>query len=82
MNGSDYISVSLTMEDEFTLTRIKNAAHELKGRDRDQYLWNRIVRLVCRERAYKFVTDELGVIVDPNIGVFDEIEEEDGEPAN
>lgn len=82
MNGSEYISVSLTMEDEFTLTRIKNAAHELKGRDRDQYLWNRIVRLICRERAYKFVTDELGVVVDPNISVFDEIEEEDGEPAN
>ena len=38
MNDSEYISVGLTLEDEFTLTRIKNDAHELKGRERDQYL--------------------------------------------
>jgi len=81
MNETEH-TLSLTIEDEFTLTRIRNDAHGLKGRDRDQYLWNRIVRLVCRERAYKFVTDELGVVVDPNINVFDEIEEEDGEPAS
>ena len=77
MNGSEHISVSLTLEDEFVLTRIKNAAHELKGKDRDQYLWNRIVRLVCRERAFKYVVDELGVCVDLNIGVFDELENEE-----
>ncbi len=77
MNGSEHISVSLTLEDAFVLTRIKNAAHELKGKDRDQYLWNRIVRLICRERAFKYVVDELGVCVDPNIGVFDEIESEE-----
>ena len=77
MNGSEHISVSLTLEDEFVLTRIKNAAHELKGKDRDQYLWNRIVRLICRERAFKYVVDELGVCVDPNIVVFDDPEEED-----
>ena len=75
MNDSEYISVGLTLEDEFTLTRIKNDAHELKGRERDQYLWNRIVRLVCRERAFKYVVDELGVVVDPNIRVFEEVEE-------
>ena len=75
MNDSEYISVGLTLEDEFTLTRIKNDAHELKGRERDQYLWNRIVRLVCRERAFQDVVDELGVVVDPNIGVFEEVEE-------
>ena len=77
MKGSEHISVSLTLEDEFVLTRIKNAAHELKGKDRDQYLWNRIVRLVCRERAFKYVVDELGVCADPNIGVFDELESEE-----
>jgi hypothetical protein len=77
MNGSEHISVSLTLEDEFTLTRIKNAAYELKGRERDQYLWNRIVRLVCRERAFKFVADELGVCVDPNIEIFDDFENEE-----
>ncbi|OUW91458.1 MAG: hypothetical protein CBD94_01705 [Gammaproteobacteria bacterium TMED234] len=75
MNGSEHVNVSLTLEDEFTLTRIKNAAYDLKGRDREQYLWNRIVRLVCRERAFKFIVDELGVVVDPNISVFEEIED-------
>ena len=77
MNGSEHISVSLTLDDEFTLTRIKNAAYELKGKERDQYLWNRIVRLVCRERAFKFVADELGVCVDPNIEIFDDFEDEE-----
>jgi len=66
------ISVGLTLEDEFTLTRIRNDARELKGKDRDQYLWQRIFRFVCRERAYKAVADELGVIIDPNIEIFDE----------
>ena len=77
MDDTGHVSVSLTLEDEFTLTRIKNSAKELKGKARDQYLWDRIVRFVCRERAYKFVADELGVIIDPNIGVFDEYEEDD-----
>ena len=69
------ISVGLTLEDEFTLTRIRNDARELKGKDRDKYLWQRIFRFVCRERAYKAVADELGVIIDPNIEIFDEPED-------
>jgi hypothetical protein len=68
------LSISLTLEDEFTLTRIRNDARELKGKDRDQYLWQRIFRFVCRERAYKAVADELGVIIDPNIEIFEEPE--------
>lgn len=68
------VSISLTLEDEFTLTRIRNDARELKGKDRDQYLWQRIFRFVCRERAYKAVADELGVIINPNIEIFDEPE--------
>lgn len=76
MNGSEFVSLSLTLEDEFTLTRIKNGAHELKGKERERYLWDRIVRLVCRERAFKFVIDELGVVVDPNIDIFDDSNEE------
>jgi hypothetical protein len=67
----DQFSVGLTLEDEFTLTRIRNQATELSGKARDQYLWNRIYRFVCRERAYKAVADELGVIIDPNIDIFD-----------
>tara|TARA_R100001509_G_scaffold138180_1_gene92278 strand:+ start:409 stop:651 length:243 start_codon:yes stop_codon:yes gene_type:complete len=76
MDGTGHISVSLTLEDEFTLTRIKNGAKKLRGKERDQYFWDRIVRFVCRERAYKFVVDELGVVVDPNIEVFDDLEKD------
>lgn len=75
MDDTNNISVGLTLEDEFTLTRIRNDARELKGKDRDQYLWQRIFRFVCRERAYKAVADELGVIVNPNIEIFDEPED-------
>ena len=77
MNDSEHISVSLTLEDEFTLTRIKNAAHELKGKERDQYFWTRIFRLICRERTFKYVVDELSVCVDPNINVFDDLDDEE-----
>ncbi len=72
----EQISIGLTLEDEFTLTRIRNGAKELKGRDRDQYLWQRIFRMVCRERAYKAVIQELGIMVDPSVDVFDDENEE------
>ena len=77
MDDTGHLSVSLTLEDEFTLTRIKSAAKELKGRERDQYFWDRIVRFVCSERAYKSVADALGVIVDPDIGVLDDVKAAD-----
>ena len=72
----EQISIGLTLEDEFTLTRIRNGAKQLKGRDRDTYLWQRIFRMVCRERAYKAVIEELGIMVDPSIDVFDDKNEE------
>jgi hypothetical protein len=67
--GPDQVEIQcgLTLEDEFVLTRIKNKAKELSGKDREQYLWQGILKLVCRERAYKTVLDELGVAVDTNI---------------
>ena len=68
--ASANLNVGLTLEDDFTLTRLKNAAHALKGDARDQYLWKTIFRFVCRERAYKSVMDEVGVVVDTNIGIF------------
>lgn len=74
-DGPDQMEVFLTLEDDFTLTRIKNAAHALQGKDRDQYLWATIYRFVCRERAYKSVMDEIGVAIDTNIGIFDEDEQ-------
>jgi len=73
--ASANLNVGLTLEDDFTLTRLKNAAHALKGDARDQYLWKIIYRFVCRERAYKSVMDEVGVIVDTNISIFsDEVD--------
>ena len=72
----EQISIGLTLEDEFTLTRIRNGAKQLKGRDRDQYLWQRIFRMVCRERAYKAMIEELGIMVDPSVDVFDDKNEE------
>ena len=73
----EQISIGLTLEDEFMLTRIRNGAKKLKGRDRDQYLWQRIFRLVCRERAYKAVIEELNIMVDPSVDVFDDENEEE-----
>lgn len=73
------LSVALTLEDEFTLTRIRNAATELSGKERDQYFWTRILRFVCRERAYKAVADELGIVIDPNIDIFDDESSEKNE---
>ena len=67
-----HIRVGLTLEDDFTLTRLKNAAHSLKGEARDQYLWKTIFRFICRERAYKSVMEEIGVIIDTNVSIFDD----------
>lgn len=72
----EQIHVGLTLEDDFTLTRLKNAAHSLEGEDRDQYLWKTIFRFVCRERAYKAVMAEIGLSIDTNIDIFDDSEEE------
>ena len=67
-----HIRVGLTLEDDFTLTRLKNAAHSLKGEARDQYLWKTIIRFICRERAYKSVMEEIGVAIDTNVSIFDD----------
>ena len=67
-----HIRVGLTLEDDFTLTRLKNAAHSLKGEARDQYLWKTIFRFICRERAYKSVMEKIGVAIDTNVSIFDD----------
>lgn len=72
----DQLNIGLTLEDDFTLTRLKNEAHSLKGDARDRYLWKTIFRFVCRERAYKAVMDQIGVAVDTNIDIFDDLENE------
>ena len=65
------LNCSLTLEDEFVLTRIRNNAHELSGSARDQYLWTTIFKFVCRERAYKAVAEAMGMVIDTNIDIFD-----------
>lgn len=61
------LSCSLTLEDEFILTQIKNKAIALTGKDREQYLWNTILKFISKERAYKSVLNELGISVNMNI---------------
>lgn len=69
---STTINTHLTLEDEFTLTRIKNRAYELEKGDRDQFLWSVVFRLVCRERAYRSVMSEIGLSIDTNVRIFEE----------
>lgn len=57
------------------LTRIRVKAHSLKNKDRDQYLWETVFKLICRERAYKTVMNEVGIAVDTNMDLFDDDEE-------
>lgn len=65
------MSCGLTLEDEFTLTRIRTKASSLKsGPDRDNFFWTTVFRLLCRERAYKTVLREVGVSVDTNMSIF------------
>lgn len=69
---SKSLNCGLTLEDEFVLTRIKTKAHSLKDKDRDQYLWATVFKLICRERAYKTVMDDVGISMDTNMSLFDD----------
>ena len=76
MNGSDdrmqNLRCGLTLEDEFVLTRIRTKAKAITNRsDRDQFFWVMILKLMCKERAYKTVMQQIGVNVDTNIQLFD-----------
>jgi hypothetical protein len=66
------VSCGLTLEDEFVLTRIRVKAHSLKSEKRDQFLWETVFKLICRERAYKTVMNEVGIAVDTNMDLFDD----------
>ena len=68
---SESLRVGLTLEDEFTLTRIRTKAHELHGPERDTFLWSMVFKLICRERAYKSVLTDMGVAMDTNMDLFD-----------
>jgi hypothetical protein len=71
-NESQSLNCGLTLEDEFVLTRIRTKAHSLKDKDRDQYLWATVFKLICRERAYKTVMNEVGIAMDTNMSLFDD----------
>jgi len=73
------IQCGLTLEDDFTLTRIRNKAYSLQNKERDQFLWTIVYRLICRERAFRSVLDEVGVSVDTNVALF---EEDHAQPDN
>lgn len=66
--GSDQVEMqcSLTIEDEFRLTKIKNKAISFVGKEREEYLWSTILKLVSRERAYKSVLKHMNVSIDIN----------------
>lgn len=73
--GHSHLTCGLTLEDEFTLTRIRSKAHALKsGPERDNFFWTTVFRLICRERAYKTVMKEVGVLIDTNMSIFDDEE--------
>jgi hypothetical protein len=69
---SQNINCQLTLEDEFVLTRIRAKAYSLSNKDRDQYLWSTVFKLICRERAYKAVMAEVGIAMDTNMNLFDD----------
>lgn len=79
MNGVDSeggrqdLRCGLTLEDEFVLTRIRTTAKSIKDRsDRDQFFWAMILKMMCKERAYKTVMDRIGVCVETNVELFDD----------
>ena len=67
------LSCNLQLEDEFVLTQIRTRAKALtNSKDRDQFFWSTVYRFVCRERAYKEVMKNMGVIINTNVKLFDE----------
>jgi hypothetical protein len=70
------LDCGLTLEDEFVLTRIRAKAKSLNNRsDRDQFFWVMILKLMCKERAYKTVMNQIGVTVETNVQMFDDSED-------
>ncbi len=66
------LNCGLTLEDDLVLTKIRTNAQNLTGKARDQYLWKTVFKLVCRERAYKTVMNEVGITMDTNMNLFDD----------
>lgn len=74
--GMRNLHCGLTLEDEFVLTRIRAKAKSINNRsDRDQFFWVMILKLMCKERAYKTVMHQIGVAVETNVQMFDDSED-------
>lgn len=74
--GMRNLHCGLTLEDEFVLTRIRAKAKSINSRsDRDQFFWVMILKLMCKERAYKTVMEQIGVAVETNVEMFDDSED-------
>ena len=72
-SGRTELSCGLHVEDEFVLTRIRNRAKSIDDpAKRDQFFWTIIIKMICKERAYKTVMDQIGVCVDTNVDLFDD----------
>lgn len=74
--GMRNLHCGLTLEDEFVLTRIRAKAKSINNRgDRDQFFWVMILKLICKERAYKTVMQQIGVSIETNVQMFDDFED-------
>jgi hypothetical protein len=70
---SGQVQVQLTLEDEFVLTQIRNKAKACTtSKERDQFFWLTVCRLVARERAYKAVLSGCGITVSANVQLFED----------
>lgn len=76
MDSIQNVQCGLTLEDEFVLTRIRATAKSIDKRsERDQFFWTMILKMMCKERAYKSVMDQIGVAVETNVELFDDTQD-------
>lgn len=82
-SDSGSVQISLTLEDEFVLTQIRNKAKACNtSKERDQFFWLTVCRLVARERAYKAVLHGCGISVSANVQLFEDEGPEEEEAVN
>jgi hypothetical protein len=80
---SGQVQVQLTLEDEFVLTQIRNKAKACATpKERDQFFWLTVCRLVARERAYKAVLNGCGITVSANVQIFEDPNSEDNKAVD
>ena len=66
-----YLDTSMALEDDLVLTRIHRKAKNCTiGKERDQYMWITIYKLMATIRAYKAVLSDLNVTVHVGVDLF------------